>query len=278
MTEFGVDNMERWKEKIILIADAADDIGRETGMILADQGAKLILCLPKGKELDSCLKEKLEGRIFCVETTDFCNGDDLRELISKVEGDSSFGRIDAMLFNRVPAVVRQRLEGMPMEMIDKMIEQDIIQAFLGAKIIGEFIGKNGGSMVFLGSIHDEKPTGIAPLYSMYMGALKNMVREAALYFGYKNVCCSLIELGATKKEAALLENDISKFYRAYKYKIPNGHEGTAEETAELACFLMSGACRHLNGAEIRADGGLLLHYIDAVANAKAYERLGVEET
>lgn len=273
MTEFGVEDMGNWKGKIVLIADAESGVGINTGIMLAEQGVKLILCTRKGVKLNTCLKEKLKKTIFCVETPDFSDTNDLNHLISKVEEDPRFGKIDAMFFNRIPEVVRQNLAEMPLKLMDRLIEQDIMQAFLAAKIIGEFIGRTGGSMVFLGSIHDEKPTGIASLYSMYMGALKNMVREAALYFGYMNVSCNLIELGALEGDDVTFANDISKFYRAYKYKIPNGQVGTVNEAAELACFLMSGRCGHINGAEIRMDGGLILHYIDAVANAKACGRL-----
>ncbi|MBP3721432.1 MAG: SDR family oxidoreductase, partial [Clostridia bacterium] len=48
--------------------------------------------------------------------------------------------------------------------------------------------------------------------------------------------------------------------------------------AELAAFLLSPASRLVNGAGIRADGGLVLHYMDAAANLREYRKREAEHS
>jgi len=48
----------------------------------------------------------------------------------------------------------------------------------------------------------------------------------------------------------------------YEYKVPSAVTGRYEDLALLISFLASGEARHLNGADIRLDGGFLLHYMD----------------
>lgn len=266
--------MQDMAGKVFLIADASNSIGRAVSRRLAEQGAKLVQCIPKSAQKHDYYGNMAENTVCCLKSPDFSKIQELETLVSEILANPSFGRLDGMFFNILPEVVRQRVGDVSLECVDRLIDRDITGAFLAAKVIGECISKNGGTMVFLGSIEDDKPTAIAPIYSMYMGALKNMVREAALFFGQYGVHSNLIELGAYEGVDALFRNDISKFYEGYQYKIPDGHVGTAEEAAELAVFLLSDRCRSVNGAEIRADGGLLLHYLDPIANTRAYKRMG----
>ena len=52
----------------------------------------------------------------------------------------------------------------------------------------------------------------------------------------------------------------------------------ADDAAQLALFLLGKQSADINGAEIRMDGGLLLHYLDPLANLHAHNRRAVRET
>ena len=250
--------------KVCLIADAASDIGMRAAEKMAAEGASLILCLSPDQQINPEWLQTLGNAR--VQMLDFTNLDALHALAADLE------RLDAMFYNRVPPIVRQRVAEMPLEVVDQLINRDLTGVFWAAKVFGELICKTGGSMVFLSSINAEKPTGIAAAYSMYMGALRNLSREAAMFFGRNSVRSSCIELGPTGGEDEQFANDLSLFYEGYAYKIPSGYVGTAEDVAALACFLSSDDSRYINGAEIRMDGGLLLQYIDAISNANAHKR------
>ena len=205
---------------------------------------------------------------------DFTREDSLRRLLDGVLADGRYGRADGLFYNIVPEVVRRRVGELAVSDIDAMIDRDITAAFAAAKVIGCHLMtlEESTPMVFLGSIHDEKPTGIAPLFSMYMGALRNLIREGGVFFGSGSVRLNLIEAGALGGEDEVFRNDLSTFYEGYQYKIPDGHVGTPEEIAKVALFLLSDESRCVHGEAVRADGGLVLHYIDAIANIYAHRR------
>jgi len=277
MTEHGADGMNAMKQTVCLLADACSAVGMATGLRLAGEGARLALCCPDGEQPDPAFLEQLDGMEtpYRIEQADFGNSESLDALVGRIESDARLGGIHAMFYNLVPPVVRQHINGMSLAQIDGLIDTWITRAFLAAKVIGGAMARQkSGSMVFLASLHDDKPNGIAPLTSMYMGALKNMSREAALFFGADGVRCNLIEPGAMGGEDALYRGGLSTFYEGYPFKIPGGYVGGAQDAAALAIFLLSGESKYLNGAEIRMDGGLLLHYIDTFANRQALKQAG----
>ena len=272
---FGVDKMGAWTNKVCVITDAVSAVGRETAWLLAKKGARLVLLAQEDADVAAFQLDEIQHACICrIERVDQCNQEALEELVGHLEKDPEFGAPNALFYNSVPPFTRQRILGMPAEMVDRLIQRDITSLFLSVKVFGAAMarGGNGGSIVLLGSIHDDKPTGIAPLLSMYMGALKNLSREAALFFGYDSVRTNVIEMGASGEEDKRFQNDLSSFYEGYLYKIPSGYVGGPEDVAALTAYLLSDDARYVNGAEVRMDGGLTLHYIDAIANYKAYER------
>ena len=253
------------QEKVILIADAASPIGGAALRMLAGQGAKAVPCSAE----DFSSKERIEA------------------LFSRICGDPALGRIDGLFYNLLPAPARIGIRDLTEKDFDAAIDGYITSCFLTAQLLGEQIRRqeeavghirafDGGSLVFLNSIHSEKPNGAAPLFSMCMGAVKNLVREITLFYGQWGLRATLIEPGATGGEDELFYAGTSSLYNGYQYKIPDGHVGTPDDIAGIACFLLSSASRYVNGESIRADGGLTLHYIDHAANVREYMKRGME--
>lgn len=269
--------MDDFRNRVCIITDGFSAVGFKTAELLARQGARLVLLKSQTDESSQMVftdDTMLSNITYRIEHVDLCVSAALEKMIERIENDPAIGPPTDLFFNTVPPFVRQRILDMPKECLEALINRDLTSLFLTVKIIGSAIVRNrkGGSMVMLGSIHDDKPTGIAALQSMYMGALKNLSREAALYFGYGKVRTNLIEVGAMGGEDERYRNDLSSFYEGYSYKVPSGYIGNEEDIAALAVFLMSERARYINGAEIRMDGGLVLHYLDEIANFKAEER------
>ena len=273
------------KNKVILIADGTTPVGRAAAALLAEASALPVCCVPvsgvpqagsgPAAEMPDTSAPAADGALLPeLIPVDFTREDSLRRLLDGVLADGRYGRADGLFYNIVPEVVRRRVGELAVSDIDAMIDRDITAAFAAAKVIGCHLMtlEESTPMVFLGSIHDEKPTGIAPLFSMYMGALRNLIREGGVFFGSGSVRLNLIEAGALGGEDEVFRNDLSTFYEGYQYKIPDVHVGTPEEIAKVALFLLSDESRCVHGEAVRADGGLVLHYIDAIANIYAHRR------
>ncbi len=143
------------------------------------------------------------------------------------------------------------------------VDRNAKSAFMTAKVMGEVIAKNGGgSIVFLSSLHDEKPTGVAFAYSAGRGAIKMLCKELTLFYGRKRVRCNLVEMDTTLETAELLDSLLVPFNYDIKSKIALRRVTEPEDFAGTVSYLVSDDAAQVNGAEIRVDGGHLYHYGD----------------
>lgn len=261
--------------KTCLIADANEKLGKDVGLFLGKQGVKLILCFDDEESIDHQYLDTLNSYdcVYKVVECDFSSFEVGHKLIDEIRNDCNFAKLDAMFYNITPKVVRQSVSQMPRDMIETLIDKYVLKAYCATKVVGDFIGDNGGVIIYRGSVNDDKPTGIAGFNSMYYAVIKNLCREAALYYGYHNVGTICLEFGAIDKEDEEYHNDISTFYDGYQYKIPSGHVGTIEDFGSLISYLISNECKLINGTEIRIDGGLLFQYIEPVMNIQIHKRL-----
>lgn len=256
--------------RVAVIADIATEIGKAAALLLASEGYRLVLCSSE-KEEEFLIKLDDIGCVYGLASVCFREEAEVRELVRDVLESEIFGRIDVFFYNILPKIRKGPTSQLSMEAFTQMIDEDITSAMVAAKTMGCCL--TDASLIFLGSVHGDKPTGAAPLYSMYMGALKNMMSEAAFHFGRRRVRCNYIELGAMGGEDRIFKNPISKFYEGYPYKIPTGHVPTEYDIAEIVSFLGSDRSEAVNGEGIRADGGLILEYLDPIANKNAHERI-----
>lgn len=262
-------------DKTCLIADANEKLGKAVSLYLAKQGAKLVLCFDTKDSVDNNLLSNLDALNAKYKTIicDFSTYEESKKVVDEVKADDNYIKLDAMFYNITPDVVRHSVYDMPREMLEDLINNYILKAFAATKVIGDFLAENGGVIVYRGSVNDDKPTGIAGFNSMYYAAIKNLNREAALYYGYFQVRTVNLEIGALDKEDEEYHNDIATFYDGYEYKIPSGYVGNGEDFGSLVSYLISDECKYINGAEIRVDGGLLFQYIEAVMTIQAHKRL-----
>ena len=261
--------------KTCFIADASEKLGRAVSLNLAKQGAKLVLCYETKEKEDKSFLDSLNDikASYKVVYSDLLTYETCQSVCDDIASDNNFKKIDAMFYNVTPEVKRQEVKTMPREMFKELVDNYIIKAFACTKVFADFMSKDGGVIVYRGSINDDKPTGIAGFNSMYYAAIKNLNREAALYYGYYKIRTVCLEIGALDKEDEEYHNDIATFYDGYEYKIPSGYVGTGDDFGSLISYLISDGCKYINGAEIRVDGGLLFQYIEAVMTIAAHERL-----
>lgn len=271
--------MKRLSGKVCMITDCANRVGSGVVRVLAEEGAKLILCCAPDAEVCADMLSSLDamGTEYMVKKVALQNLEDREALAAEIKENPAFGCIDNLFLSEIPPIVKMSIEKMPREMWQGLVDNYVQKAFFVTKVFGDMMAESGkGNIVYLGSVNAEKPTGEYGLYSMYHGMLRNLNREAAIYYGRKGLKTASIEVGALGGEDEAFDTENSYFYQGYMYKIPSGYVGTPEDLGKLLVFLYSDENKYINGAEIRVDGGLLLEYMDMVANYTAYKRLEKE--
>lgn len=186
--------------------------------------------------------------------------DEMKKLLNDVVRD--FGVVN-YLIHTDNVVIRGLIEDMPEEEFKKALNYNAKSAFITTKVFGEHIAQNGGgAIVYLSSVHDEKPTGCAFAYSVSKGAVKMLCKEMALFYGRKGVRANIVEMDLVEGEEMLLDSFISPFNYDVSTKIPLRRISQPEDYAGVVSFLLSDDASFINGAEIRVDGGHLLYYFD----------------
>ena len=125
---------------------------------------------------------------------------------------------------------------------------------------GEAMARLGrGALIYLGSMHAEKPMGGGFLYSMACGATQMLCREAALDYGARGVNCVYVRLGPTEGDERN-DNAYSNQYKGIEYRYPTRKVPDPDEFGGLISFLMTDGARPLNGSDVNAEGGYTLFY------------------
>jgi NAD(P)-dependent dehydrogenase (short-subunit alcohol dehydrogenase family) len=258
------------KDKVIFITDAASPAGIEIACKAAQARAFLALNSWPSDKMD--ILENNTEIIACkpiITCEDLCKKEKVSDVVNRILG--RHGRIDIMVCNH-DKVFRSSIEACTTNDFEETFRENVKYAFFCTQVIGQVMAaQRSGKIIYIGSIHDEKPSGSVFAYSMAKAALLNMANEAALQLGEHGIDVNLIEMGPVARE--VFQDGLTTFYDNYQYKIPSCKVGNYQDLANLVAFLASDASQYLNGAVIRMDGGLVLHFVDTKAN---YRKLRAE--
>ena len=249
--------------KIVFLTEADSPSGRAVIRRLSAEGASFILNSASGggairEELDRCLSS---GRGAMVVNIDTCSRNEVDRMLETASRE--LGDVDILVHNNdlaEPGTIEHGTE----DWFRRLIDHNAKSAFICAQAVGgRMAARRRGKIVFVSSIHAEKPTGSSFAYSAAKGAVKMLTREAALRLGRSGVTVNAIEFGPVEGDDERFRSDLSLLYEHYRTKVPNAQLGTHDDLAEIVLFLASDESRYVNGADIRVDGGFLMHYMDA---------------
>ncbi|MFC0212995.1 SDR family NAD(P)-dependent oxidoreductase [Paenibacillus chartarius] len=249
-------------KRVVFITDADSKSGQALVRRFARDGSGLLLnSVSGGEALQECLDSaRAFGCEAVVANIDLCRSAEVAALLA--EAETKLGSVDVLLHNQCaisPAGVEHGDEAAFLN----IVQANAKTAFFCTQAVGKQMAARGsGAVVFVGSIHADKPAGASMPFSASQGAVKMLAREAALFLGRYGVRVNMIEMGPVEGAAEQFRSDISALYDSYRYKVPSGLPGTYEDMAELAYFLAGAESRYVNGADIRLDGGFLMHYMD----------------
>lgn len=133
-------------------------------------------------------------------------------------------------------------------------------AWCVTKVFCELLKEGGGgSMIYLNSVHAEKPVGNGALFSMGCGAAQMLAREAAQDYGEFGVHVYFIQKGVTAADPDS-QSPVSGFYfgadlRCAARKLPE-----TDCLNDLIAFLLTPGAAPLTGSDLRADDAMTLFY------------------
>ena len=144
-------------------------------------------------------------------------------------------------------------------------------AWCVTKVFCERMRQNGGgSMIYLNSIHAEKPVGHGALFSMGCAAAQMLCKEVNQDYGTSGVRSFFIQRGVTSSDPDA-RSDLSAIYYGVDMRYPDRQLPQRGYLNGLIAFLLTPAAAPLAGSDLRADGGMSMYYGERISEEKARE-------
>ena len=139
-------------------------------------------------------------------------------------------------------------------------DEGAMAAWCVTKVFCGLMKENGGgSMIYLNSIHAEKPVGCGALYSMGCAAAQMLAREAAQDYGQFGVRVFFIQKGVSETDPDS-RSPVSTLYYGADLRCASRELPGPDALNGLIAFLMTEDAAPLTGADLRADDAMTLFY------------------
>ena len=238
--------------KLAFVTGSSRGIGRATGLKLAQLGAKVIFHgTQAGEKLLSAVAEAGNNAEYL--TADFGNMEAVIALADTLKAQALIPDILVLNASVQSYTGLAKFDNAEfMRMFTTNVQSSCI---LLHELLPEMRKKNGGRVIFVGSINGIQPASRLAIYGATKAALMNIAQTAALENAPYGLTVNTILPGVieTDRNAAALSDQA--FATKLKEQIPMHRFGTSEECAELIAFLASDAASYITGAEIPIAGG-----------------------
>ena len=220
------------KEKIVVITDLRTETARSAAMYLS--GLRYRIVTPPGSV---CLWKE----------------DDLAAFAAPLKEDLF------AVIHPAPPLFKGGITEVTEEDWARQSDEGAVAAFMVTKVFcGLFREKKSGIMIYLNSIHAEKPVGKSILYSMNCGAVDMLAREAAQDYSESGVNVFFVERGITSGDDG--KSDVSALYYGTDTRYPRRETPKPDYLNGLLAFLMTDAAYPLTGQPIICDAGMTGFY------------------
>lgn len=253
----------RLANKVALITGAGSGIGRESALLFAKEGAKVVVVdinATAGQETVSLIKAADGEAAFT--RADVSKAADAAAMIEFAE--KSYGKLN-VLFNNAGIFPDQ--DGSVLETEEKVwdlvMNVNLKGVFFGCKYgIPALQRAGGGSVINTASFVALMGAATSQIaYTASKGGVLAMTREMAVEFARQNIRFNAICPGPVETPLlAQLLSDPARRQRRMVH-IPMGRLARAREVAQAALFLASDESAYVNGATFTVDGGITAAYV-----------------
>jgi NAD(P)-dependent dehydrogenase (short-subunit alcohol dehydrogenase family) len=249
------------KDRVAVVTGGSKGIGIAVARRFAESGAKVAILARGPADLKAArqllAKDGLEVRDYVC---DVSRAADIAGTYEKVIAD--FGRIDVLVNNAGTS------RAMPFETVsDEIWQEDLDLKLFAAIRFSRLVwpgmkARKWGRIINVLNVGAKAPPAASTPTSVSRAAGMALTKVMASEGGPHNILVNAMLVGLivsdqwVKRHAAKApETDFDAFTHELARGVPLGRMGTAEEFANLACFLASEQGSYITGTAINVDGG-----------------------
>lgn len=253
----------RLKDKVAVITGAASGIGRETCLLFAEHGAKIVAVDINEKEgAETIRKIHDTGGKALFFKADVSKAADCKNMIDAAV--VQYGRLD-ILFNNAGIMHSKDDDAVNTEeeVFDLTYAVNVKGVFLGCKFGIPALRKTGGGVIINTASFVAKLGAATPqiAYTASKGAVLALTRELAVVHARENIRINALCPGPLKTELLMKFLDTEEKKQRRLVHVPMGRFGLAKEMAQASLYLASDESSFVTGAEFMVDGGITSAYV-----------------
>jgi gluconate 5-dehydrogenase len=246
--------------KVALITGGGRGIGKTIAEVLAEAGAKLVICARREEWLNPTEAEFKQRGFDCIAVVaDVTKPEHVERTVTTAL--DAYGRID-VLVNNAGQTWGQATEEMPLAKWQQVIDVNLTGLFLMSQAVGRHMIERGegGRIVNIASVAglsggDPEATKTIAYNTSKAGVIA-FTRTLAMEWGRHGILVNAIAPGwfPTRMASAVIEANRDRF----EARAALGRVGNLEELKGVALLLASPASSYITGQTIVVDGGMTL--------------------
>ncbi len=251
------------KNKIAIVAAASQGLGKASAMALAQEGATVVICSRRKKEITETADEiqKSTGAAVIPFAADVAKPEDIESLVSETR--QRFGTVHILVNNA---------GGPPVGDILTLTDEDWLKGHdltlmsmvrLTRAVLPMMIRQQWGRIITITSIAAKQPINELLLSSAIRPGILGLTKVLANQYANKNITVNTVCPGhiLTKRQEELAASQAAKknisveqYLKDTAGAIPASRLGKPEEIGNVIAFLASEQASYVNGVNLLIDG------------------------